>query len=101
MQRVHYIDLDYPIDNLSEDANGDIWAATLPKGMEAMASFNDPLSLKAAPSTVWRVRRLHRDVPDKYRYELSKIIEDGAGEMLPGLTTVIHDARTGTLFMSG
>ena len=99
--KVYHIDLDYPIDNLSEDANGDIFAATMPKGIQALAAFNDPLNAPTAPATVWRVRRLNRDVPEKYKYKLSKIIEDGKGEALPGMTTVIHDALTGTLFMSG
>jgi arylesterase / paraoxonase len=99
--RVHYIDLDYPIDNLTEDQNGDIWAATLPKAPKALAAFEDPLNRKSPPATVWRVRRLDRDRPDRYRYELTKIIEDAHGEQLPGMTTVVHDAETGTLFMSG
>lgn len=99
--RVHYIDLEYPIDNLSEDSDGDIYAATLPKPFQSLRSFNDPLNPKSAPSTVWRVRRLNKDVPKKYQYELTKVIEDAEGECLPGLTTVIHDAKTGKLFMSG
>ncbi|KIW46730.1 uncharacterized protein PV06_02376 [Exophiala oligosperma] len=99
--QVHYIHLDYPIDNLSEDANGDIFAATMPKGLASLATFNDPLNAPTAPSTVWRIRRLNRHLPDEYEYQLDKIIEDGAGEKLPGMTTVIHDAKTGTLFMSG
>ncbi|OQU99407.1 SMP-30/Gluconolaconase/LRE-like domain-containing protein [Cladophialophora immunda] len=99
--RVHKIDLDYPIDNFSEDANGDIFAATLPKALQALAAFEDPLNPKSAPATVWRVRRLNREVGDQYQYELTKIIEDAEGEVLPGMTTAIHDAQTGRLFMSG
>ncbi|OAP56413.1 hypothetical protein AYL99_09592 [Fonsecaea erecta] len=99
--KVHKIDLDYPIDNLSEDANGDIFAATLPKSVKTLAAFDDPLNPKSPPATVWRVRRLNRENPDSYEYELTKIIEDAEGEVLPVMTTVIHDARTGTLFMSG
>ncbi|KIX03403.1 uncharacterized protein Z518_06955 [Rhinocladiella mackenziei CBS 650.93] len=99
--RVHYIDLDYPIDNLSEDANGDIFAAALPKALASLAPFDDPLNATPPPSTVWRVRRKNREIADKYQYELFKVIEDGAGEVLPGVTTAIHDASTGTLFMSG
>lgn len=101
IERVHHIELDYPIDNLSEDANGDIFAASMPKGIEALAAFNDPLNSPTAPATAWRVRRVNREVKDKYEYELIKVIEDAAGEKLPGMTTVIHDASTGRLFMSG
>jgi len=99
--KVHHIDLDYPIDNLSEDTNGDIFAAAMPKALKSLAAFDDPLNAPTAPATVWRVRRLNRDRVDTYEYEVTKIIEDGAGEMLPGMTTVIHDALRGTLFMSG
>ncbi|KIW18514.1 hypothetical protein PV08_02802 [Exophiala spinifera] len=99
--KVHYVQLDYPIDNLSEDANGDIFAATMPKCLATLAAFNDPLNAPTAPATVWRIRRLNRDVPGTYEYQLDKIIEDAAGEKLPVMTTVIHDAKTGTLFMSG
>ncbi|EXJ57530.1 hypothetical protein A1O7_07878 [Cladophialophora yegresii CBS 114405] len=99
--RVHFIDLDYPLDNLSEDSNGDIYAAALPKGMQSLAAFEDPLNQKSAPAAVWRVRRLNRDVPNKYQYELTKVIEDAEGELLPSTTTCVHDAKTGRLFLSG
>lgn len=101
LTQVHQIRLDYPIDNISEDSNGDLYLATMPKGLEALASFNDPLNAPTPPATVWRVRRLHREGQDEYEYELEKIIEDRDGEMLPGMTTVIHDALSGRMFMSG
>jgi arylesterase/paraoxonase len=34
-------------------------------------------------------------------YEVIKILEDGKGEILPAATTVVHDAVTGRLFLSG
>lgn len=33
-------------------------------------------------------------------YMVEKIIEDGAGDVLSGVTTVVHDAKTGRLFFS-
>ncbi|KAK5064854.1 hypothetical protein LTR84_000688 [Exophiala bonariae] len=99
--KVHYIDLNYPIDNISEDTNGDLFAATLPKLISGLAGFDDPLNAPTPPATVWRVRRLDREVADKYEYSLSKVIEDRDGEALPGTTTAIHDALTGRLFLSG
>ncbi|KIV79805.1 hypothetical protein PV11_07350 [Exophiala sideris] len=101
VEKVHHIDLDYPIDNLSEDANGDIFAAGMPKGIASLAAFNDPQNTPIPPATVWRVRRVNQEVTDKYDYELFKVIEDAAGEKLPGATTIIHDASTGRLFLSG
>ena len=99
--KVHRIPLEYPIDNLSEDSNGDIFAASIPDVKKAKAAFHEPLSKVAAPATVWRVKRLNKHKPRTYEYELSKIIEDREGEVLPGMTTVVHDAVTGRLFMSG
>lgn len=99
--KVHYIDLNYPIDNISEDTNGDLFAASMPKIMASVASFEDPLHAPVPPATIWRVRRLNREIPDKYDYLLSKVIEDRDGEVLPGTTTAIHDALTGRLFLSG
>jgi len=99
--KVRYIDLNYPIDNLSEDANGDLYAAAMPKVFAGLACLDDPLHAPTPPSTVWRVRRLNREVTHKYEYSLSKVIEDRDGEVLPGTTTVIHDASTGRLFLSG
>ncbi|KAI1629242.1 hypothetical protein EDD37DRAFT_616461 [Exophiala viscosa] len=101
VENVHHIHLDYPIDNLSEDANGDIFAAAMPKGLATLAAFEDPMNGPIPPATVWRVRRVNREVEDKYEYELFKVIEDAAGEKLPGATTVIHDSSTGRLFLSG
>ncbi|KEF60799.1 uncharacterized protein A1O9_02361 [Exophiala aquamarina CBS 119918] len=99
--KVHYIDLNYPIDNLSEDANGDLYAAAMPKVLAGVASLDDPVHGPIPPATVWRVRRLNREARDKYEYSLTKIIEDRDGEVLPFTTTVIHDASTGRLFMIG
>ena len=100
--KVHYIDLNYPIDNISEDATGDLYLATMPKALAGMGAFDDPLNPPLAPATVWRLRRSNKSVADKYDFELTKIIEDRDGEVLPTMmTTVIHDALTGRLFMSG
>lgn len=101
VKKVHYIDLNYPIDNLSEDANGDIFAATMPHVLKGLAAFDDPLNTPTAAATVWRVRRVSKRTENEYDYELLKVIEDAAGEVLPSATTVIHDALTGRLFLSG
>jgi arylesterase/paraoxonase len=73
----------------------------MPKVFSGLACFDDPLNAPIPPATVWRVRRLNREVTGKYSYSLLKVIEDRDGEVLPGTTTVIHDALTGRLFMSG
>lgn len=98
---VHHINLNYPIDNISEDANGDLFLATFPKALPVMAMFDKSVETPSAPTTVWKVTRLNREIADKYEYELVKVIEDRDAEVLPTATTVIHDALTGRLFLTG
>lgn len=33
--------------------------------------------------------------------EVKKVLEDWEGEVLPGATAVVHDAKTGRVFLSG
>ncbi|KAK5245342.1 hypothetical protein LTR07_006577 [Exophiala xenobiotica] len=103
-KQIHFINLDYPIDNLHEDAEGAIFAATMPRVLEGLAAFNDPLNIARTPSAaVHRVRRVRTTPQDEneYVYEVTKVIEDAKGEALPGATTAVHDAKTGRLFISG
>jgi hypothetical protein len=94
LQEVSYIDIPYPIDNLSQDSNGDIWAAGIPKGLDTLRAFGDPLNIVAA-SAVFRVRR------GLDGWEVVKVLEDRDGEILPGATTVVHDVKSGRIFVSG
>lgn len=94
LEQVSYIDIDMPIDNLSQDSNGDVWAAGMPKGGATLKAFNDPLGF-VAPSTVLRVRR------GLDGWEVKKVLEDRDGEVLPGATTVVHDVKSGRLFLAG
>ena len=94
LHKVDQIKHDYPVDNLFQDSNGDIWLPSFPKAGPMMASFDDPFG-PSPPSAVWRVRKVNG------KYESEKIIEDAHGEALPGTTTAIHDVKTGRLFMSG
>jgi len=94
VEEVSYIDIPMPLDNLSQDPKGDIWAAGIPKGGDTLKAFNDPLGF-VAPSTVLRIRR------GLNGWEVDKILEDAKGEVLPGATTVIHDVKSGRLFVSG
>lgn len=94
LRKVDQIKHDYPIDNLYQDANGDLFLPSMPKGAATLRSFDDPFG-PAPPAAVWRVRK----VGGKYVSE--KIIEDARGEALPGTTTAVHDAQTGRLFLSG
>lgn len=83
-----------PIDNLSVDGNGDIWVAGLPQALKAISAAADPLGHKT-PVTVWRVRK----TPEGY--ETVKVLEDRDMEVLEQISTVLHDVKTGRLFIGG
>ena len=93
--QVDTIKLPYPLDNLSVDANGDIWVPGLPRVQETLASFDNPLG----PTPAATIFRIHKTSAGKY--VVDKILEDSKGEVLPGATAVIHDVGTGRLFVSG
>ena len=93
LKQVAKIDIPYPIDNLSQDQNGDIYAPVFPEIPRTMAAFDNPLG-PGSPAAAMRVRKVEND------YKVVKVIEDKDAEVLPTTTTVIHDARTGRLFFS-
>ncbi|KAK6213937.1 hypothetical protein QIS74_09939 [Colletotrichum tabaci] len=95
LQKVAHIPVPYSIDNLSVDDKGDIYAAVFPRGIEILQASNDPLNARPKSAAV----RIHKDGEGVYVWE--KVIEDGAGEVLPGSTVVVHDAKTGRLFFGG
>lgn len=95
LEVVDEIDLPYAIDNLSEDKDGVIWAAVIPKGIELIGQAKDPRH-RFPPSSVFKISRVEHN-----KYEVVKVLEDKDGEMLPGTTTVVHDAVKKRLFMSG
>ena len=71
----------------------------LPKSGQILSKFDDPLNEeKKVASAGMRVRKVGTE---GYVYEVEKVIEDGAGEVLPASTTVVHDKKTGRLFLSG
>ena len=96
LEKVDFIDLPYPLDNLSQDSEGDIYVAAIPKLSAMMSGFDDPLNA-TPPTTISRVRRK----AEGEGWEWEKVLEDAKGEVLPGTTTVIHDVKTGRLFLSG
>ena len=94
LEKVDFIEINYPIDNLSQDVKGDIYAAALPKLWNALAAFDDPLHA-VLPSTVFRIHKNQDGT-----HEVEKILEDANGEVLPITTTAVHDAKTGRIFLS-
>lgn len=97
LELAHDVDLPYAIDNLSEDQNGDIWAAVIPRGVDFFKHTNSPFAF-SPPSSVFKIRRGSNGT---YDAKVEKVLEDRDGEVLPGTTTVVHDTITGRLFLSG
>ena len=105
--KVNEIKVPLPIDNLSVDESGDIYAATLPKIYIWAESTKDPFNTNP-PAAVFRIQKSVREVggeTNRYKetdaiYIVEKVLEDD-GSVLPGATTAVHDASTGRIFLSG
>lgn len=89
---VDSIELKMPLDNLAVDQNGDIYAAGFPNLLRMLKFFHSPYD-NPAPSTILRIRKVGTT------YEVSKVLEDKEGKILSGITTVVHDAKTGRLWL--
>jgi len=79
----------YSIDNISQDANGDIFAAAFPRALQTLLGME-------AQSAVIRIRK---NADGTYSWE--KVLEDRDREVLAFQTTAVHDAKTGRLFLGG
>ncbi|RMZ70047.1 serum paraoxonase arylesterase [Pyrenophora seminiperda CCB06] len=96
------IDVGMPLDNISPDVNGDIYAAGFPNLYQSGKGFDDPYN-EISPVTIWRISKRAGGASGDggRRYEVEKVIEDRESKVLGGSTTVRHDVRTGRLFVSG
>ncbi|KAK0111516.1 hypothetical protein ONS95_001870 [Cadophora gregata] len=98
------IPLGIPVDNLSIDSNGDIFAACFPDVLALVANLEGPIVEKEKrreiPSTVLRIRRV--DVVNGEReWKVEKVLEDIEGKFLPGATVAVHDVKTGSFWLGG
>ncbi|TVY71315.1 hypothetical protein LSUE1_G007358 [Lachnellula suecica] len=87
-----------PIDNLSIDANGDIFGAGFPKVLPLVKALSDPWNT-AVPSTVFRIRKVAEG--EGVRWEVTKVLEDIKGKYVSGATTAVYDAQMGRFFFGG
>ena len=94
LKQVDTVHTGMPIDNLSLDKNGDIYAAAFPKALKFIKSLSAPYDIDS-PSTIWRIRRVGN------KHEVTKVLEDKEAKILGGATVARHDVKTGRLFMGG
>ena len=81
-----------PIDSLSVDEGGDIYAAPFPQFWKMVVN-QDPYNVDV-PSPVLRLRKSQNGT-----FEVKKILEDR--RIVGGATIVRHDSKTGRLFIGG
>lgn len=95
---VDTMDLRTPIDNLSIDTEGTIFPAGVPKALSLFKALatGEKVSI---PSTIFRIR--NNGDSQSPKFDIQKVLEDRDGRVLPGSTGVVHDVKTGKLFMGG
>jgi arylesterase/paraoxonase len=108
LKHVNRIMVGLPLDNLSVDKNGDIFAAAFPQIYKWMKSSKDPFAL-APPTAVMKITRgkgyegsgrkghLEHEEADYY---VEKVFEDD-GSVLPCSSVAVHDTETGRFFLGG
>ncbi|RDW62531.1 hypothetical protein BP5796_10833 [Coleophoma crateriformis] len=103
LEKMNSFQVPYPIDNLSVDRNGDIYAATFPNLHKMLKSAEDPFKINPA-SAVFRIRKVtetsEADIKREGGYLVEKIMEDD-GSVLPGSTTALHDVEGRRIFLGG
>lgn len=108
IEKFNEIKIPFPIDNLSVDKNGDIYAAAFPKLYKWLESSKAPFEVNP-PTAVFRIRKSGEvqggDDDNSYselnaEYVVEKVLEDD-GTVLPGSTSAVYDADTGRIFLAG
>ncbi|CZT43751.1 related to serum paraoxonase/arylesterase [Rhynchosporium secalis] len=100
--------LGMPVDNLSIDSAGDIFAACFPDVLALVANMDGPVvePRREIGSTVFRIRRISDGMGEgeeegTIRPVVEKVLEDLEGKVLPGATTAVHDVKTGSIWLGG
>jgi arylesterase/paraoxonase len=99
LRKVDTIQVPYPINDISIDKNGDIYAATVPVLHKSMGTSQT--TQQKIPSAVFRIMKLgEMGEGEGWGWNVVKMIED-EGYMLPGITKAVHDTRNGKMFLGG
>lgn len=99
VEQVGFIDIGYALDNISEDADGNLFVATFPKPIEILKPNADPFT-HWTTTAIFRIQKI-QESDGKLSFTFDKILEDRDKEVLPGATTAVRDAKTGRLFLGG
>ena len=108
LEHIDSIDTPYPVDNLSIDSEGDIYAAAFPKAYTIFDVYDGkPVH---PPTSVFKISRKEKSRKGSLKqkdaktytkgYVVEKVLEDN-GSLLPASTKAIHDPKTGSIFLSG
>jgi len=93
------ISTDRIVDNLSVDEGGALWAAGIHSALTWLAALSDPT--KVAPSSALRItKNVGENAFFGEKLKVEKVFEDD-GNMASGITSVVHDVRRKTLFLTG
>lgn len=111
LTKIDEIEVGMPIDNLSIDTNGDIFAGAFPDSLKLIQEVRNPTGVPV-PGTVWQIGKASRERNKNGNareeengnstsdYRVWKVLEDKAGKVLPsGMTTAVHDVKTGRIFL--
>lgn len=109
LEKISTIETGLPLDNLSVDKNGDIFAAAIPQLYQWNKGSISPFNVQV-PSTVLRIHKGGKGYQGEGRkghhssheegFLVEKVLEDD-GKVLPGSTVVVHDVETGRYFLGG
>jgi arylesterase/paraoxonase len=99
LHEVASLKLPLPVDNLSVDKNGDIFAAGFPHLYKTLEGFKTPLTTNP-PSAVLKISKAGPGSTQQGEYAVEKVMEDD-GSVLPGASSAVHDAETGRFFLGG
>ncbi len=101
LKQLHTIRLGMPLGNISPDASGDLWVTGFPDVRKTLKSMEDPYE-HVSPATVFRVSKVNTEGTGrtgKLEYEVKKVIEDREREVISGASAVVHDVKSGKLFI--
>ncbi|KAF9050334.1 hypothetical protein BJ165DRAFT_1414176 [Panaeolus papilionaceus] len=88
----------YALDNLSLDADGQLWAATIPQMLKIMKHIENGSKSPVAVARISINTGVNAFYGEKYRVE--NVFEDD-GTVMSGLTSAAYDSKRGKLFMHG